>query len=50
MFVDNALKTTVKAHDGSVSTMDVDTGTSLVTGGKDGAVRIWNVHLSVQRK
>lgn len=51
MFVDNALKTTVKAHDGSVSTMDVDsTGTCLVTGGKDGAVRIWNVHLECTKE
>ena len=51
MFVDNALKTTVKAHDGSVNTIDVDgQGTSLVTGGKDGAVRIWNVHLECTKE
>lgn len=46
MFADGVLKTTVKAHDGTVSTMDVNSqGTNLLTGGKDGAVRLWNVNL-----
>ena len=51
MFVDNALKTAVKAHDAPVATMAVNLqGNSLVTGGKDGAVRIWNVHLECTKE
>jgi len=51
LFENNVLKTAVKAHDGSVSCIDVDrAGTFVVTGGKDGAVRIWNVHLECTKE
>eukprot|EP00606_Chrysophyceae_sp_TOSAG23-5_P001243 GSChrysophyteH2.ASY1.ANO1.529.1 assembled CDS len=50
-FENDALKTAVKAHDGAVSCMHVDSqGTFIVTGGKDGAVRIWNVHLECTKE
>jgi len=50
-FQDGRLKTAVKAHDGNLSAMHVSpTGTEVVTGGKDGAVRIWNVHLECTKE
>ena len=50
-FVDDKLKTAVKAHDGNLSAMHVSpTGTEVVTGGKDGACRIWNVHLECTKE
>lgn len=51
LFVDNCLKTVVKAHDGPVATMSVNLqGSFLATGAKDGAVRIWNVHLECTKE
>lgn len=51
MFVDSALKTAVKAHDGPVATMSVNMqGNFLASGGRDGAVRIWNVHLECTKE
>jgi microtubule-associated protein-like 6 len=51
IFVDNALILAVKAHDGPVATMSVNIqGNLLVTGGKDGAVRIWNAHLECTKE
>ena len=51
VFIERTLKTAVKAHDGPVATMAVNSqGNSLVTGSKDGAVRIWNVHLECTKE
>ena len=51
MFADGSLKTAVKAHDGPVAAMGVNNqGNFLVTGAKDGAVRIWNVHLECTKE
>ena len=40
---DNALEKALQAHDGPVNAMHVSkSGAQLVTGGRDGAIRIWN--------
>ena len=42
-FVNYALKSIMKAHEGAVNAMNVSLdGTQLVTGGRDGACRVWN--------
>lgn len=46
LFSGSSIKHAVKAHDGPVNTLDVSPdGQELATGGRDGAVRIWNKKL-----
>lgn len=46
VFDDYAMHHAVKAHDGGVHAMHVSySKTQLVTGGKDGVIRIWNIQL-----
>lgn len=45
-FEEGKLRSVIKAHDGGVHSMDVSfSGEQLVTGGKDGLVKLWNTTL-----
>lgn len=51
VFAPTKLRHAVKAHEGTVSAMDVSQdGKLLVTGGKDGAIRIWNETLDCTKE